>query len=1098
MISALTDSIGNFSTTWTPLAGEAGFYEIGAAHPGDAAAPVQDSFRLLGLRLDPATAVFTVTEGLSHQDTATVENLSDLALTGLDVEVISKPANLNVSATLAGSTLSGSGTATLNYTVTPAAEDASGSVKLRVHSVEGVSADLDLAVSIEPLRPRLVAVPANLVAGMTRGWQTLVEFDVANLGGLPTGPLIVAIPDLPWMSVATINPLPALDPGQTNRITLLLSPAPGLALGPYTGSVVLNASNATLSVPFTFRALSEAKGDLRITAVDELTYYAEGAPNLAGANVVIRDAITRSNLANGVTDANGQFFVGQLPEAYYEVELTADRHTSYRQTHLVRAGQTNEISAFLSRQVVTYNWTVEKIEIEDRYKITVETTFETVVPLPVVTVEPSVIDLAEISAEVTQINLKITNHGLIAANNTHLNFPTHPAWSFEPLLTQIGVLPAKSSLTIPLIIRRLQPQGFAKLSGGYAKLSGGGGPCAVSATVCWELVCGAAVNSFCASIYFANAESGCGGTAPSPPSPIGGPGGSGGYFQPVASSTPGSCDLCALKRLLAVLKCAIDWLPVPSPLEGEEDDDAQLQECFDAIFDCIKSFGDGVSRPDIYGCVKGAIKCSGKGKKLLKWLQAIECACDILAACRDVPGHQPSPEEAAAIAVCDFFGITEPEKTATKLREMTKTLSKMSIQDGELGPLLAQARRVRDFGDFEAYLLGSYHWMLIDDPELDRGTNFIGSFVAAIEETSDQGELVSTAEQTALMALPLPAIVSTNDALNLIERWNRSFLYWGQGIFRGEDVPPGQSTNFIAVDTLQALALIATNALSASKAAGYNFPDNGLAIEFQNLKQFYLNTPQTGGICARVRLRTEQQAVISRDAFRALLEIENADPARLEDVSVTLDIRDELGRDASGLFGIPAPTLAGLSAADGSGILAGQSSGSASWTIIPASDAAPADTTRYYVGGRFTYTQAGLNVSVPLVPVAIDVLPNYFHDRDVFSDDPFTEPVEPSIPFNLAVMVENKGFGVAKHFRITSAQPQIVDNEKGLLIDFQIIASEVAGKNLAPSLTVDFGDIAAGTSAIGRWLMTSTLQGLFIDYSATFEHIDSLGNLRTH
>jgi hypothetical protein len=94
-------------------------------------------------------------------------------------------------------------------------------------------------------------------------------------------------------------------------------------------------------------------------------------------------------------------------------------------------------------------------------------------------------------------------------------------------------------------------------------------------------------------------------------------------------------------------------------------------------------------------------------------------------------------------------------------------------------------------------------------------------------------------------------------------------------------------------------------------------------------------------------------------------------------------------------------------------------------------------------------------------------------------------------------MVQNKGQGTAKDFHITSAQPKIVDNEKGLLINFKIIATEVTGQNLQPTLTADIGDIPPGTNAIARWLMTSTLEGLFIDYSATFGHVDDFGNPKT-
>ena len=192
--------------------------------------------------------------------------------------------------------------------------------------------------------------------------------------------------------------------------------------------------------------------------------------------------------------------------------------------------------------------------------------------------------------------------------------------------------------------------------------------------------------------------------------------------------------------------------------------------------------------------------------------------------------------------------------------------------------------------------------------------------------------------------------------------------------------------------------------------------------------------------------------------------------------------------------------MSGLSAIDGTGTLGPDSTGSATFILVPTRDAAPEGPTQYGVGGYLTYRIDGKLVTVPLVPVTITVFPDprlvvqYFHQRDVFSDDPFTRDViEPTVPFNLAVMVANRGKGDARNVRIISSQPEIVENEKGLAIDFKIIATEVAGKSLTPGLTADFGLIAGGDIGIGRWLLTSTLQGLFLDYSATFEHLDSLG-----
>ena len=50
------------------------------------------------------------------------------------------------------------------------------------------------------------------------------------------------------------------------------------------------------------------------------------------------------------------------------------------------------------------------------------------------------------------------------------------------------------------------------------------------------------------------------------------------------------------------------------------------------------------------------------------------------------------------------------------------------------------------------------------------------------------------------------------------------------------------------------------------------------------------------------------------------------------------------------------------------------------------------------------------------------------------------------MPYYLAVLIQNVGYGDTIDFRLESAQPEIVDNDKGLAIDFTIIGAEVDGK----------------------------------------------------
>jgi hypothetical protein len=71
----------------------------------------------------------------------------------------------------------------------------------------------------------------------------------------------------------------------------------------------------------------------------------------------------------------------------------------------------------------------------------------------------------------------------------------------------------------------------------------------------------------------------------------------------------------------------------------------------------------------------------------------------------------------------------------------------------------------------------------------------------------------------------------------------------------------------------------------------------------------------------------------------------------------------------------------------------------------------------------------------------------------------------------------------------------IIDNEKGLLIDFKIIGSNLAGHPRQLGLyNVNFGTIPAGKVSVGQWWFTSSLLGHFVSYNATINHLDSYGN----
>ena len=63
----------------------------------------------------------------------------------------------------------------------------------------------------------------------------------------------------------------------------------------------------------------------------------------------------------------------------------------------------------------------------------------------------------------------------------------------------------------------------------------------------------------------------------------------------------------------------------------------------------------------------------------------------------------------------------------------------------------------------------------------------------------------------------------------------------------------------------------------------------------------------------------------------------------------------------------------------------------------------------------------------------------------------------------------------------------------GLFIDFELTSLSVNGNPAQPTLTADFGDIPAQESVVAVWFLTSTLQGSFTNFEATFSFVNPLG-----
>jgi hypothetical protein len=285
---------------------------------------------------------------------------------------------------------------------------------------------------------------------------------------------------------------------------------------------------------------------------------------------------------------------------------------------------------------------------------------------------------------------------------------------------------------------------------------------------------------------------------------------------------------------------------------------------------------------------------------------------------------------------------------------------------------------------------------------------------------------------------------------------------------------------------------------------GRGFPSMDSLYNFDVKIVKALLEQKRSSVCATVTVQFSQQLTMTREAFEGTLTIFNGhETEAMQNIRLDLEIRDEDGNLRNDLFQINTKALNQITGIDGSGALNSLTEGTAVILFIPERGAAP-DVPRYYsFGGTLSYLDpfTGEIFEQTLFPVTLQVNPSpnlfidYFMQRDILGDDALTEPIEPMIPAELAVMIDNQGAGTAFSVNIESAQPEIIENEKGLEIDFEIVGSNLGGKPTQLGLLdVDFGDIEGGKIGVGQWWFTSTLLGHFISYEVKVNHLSSFGN----
>lgn len=1141
-ITTQTQDDGSFEVSYEPYSGQTGHFAVGACYPSANLSEEQASFDIYGIKRTSNDAITCEASlGDVYQGKLNISNPGNLTLTGLKVKVNSKPDNCTVNATPGTTTLKGGENTDIAFSITPSGASEGSDwekIELSIESAEGAVLPATLYYYCRVKTGKIEASVARIKTTMVKGESRDYPFTITNVGKGETGKISLALPS--WISSVTPMEMPSLAKDESTEIILRMTPTDKMQLNvPVTGNIAINCANGEgMPLPFYIEPVSTKEGKLTIDVCDENTYYTKEAPHLAGAKVEITHPTTGAVVAEGITNEKG-LFSANLAEGYYAVRVSAEKHDSYRNNLLVDPGTETKKVVNLSYEAINIDWKVEETEIQDEYEIKTNVKFETQVPMPVVVLSiPSSIPAKDLrDGESLIFNAVLTNKGLIAAKDVELTLPTDlKTLTFEALdHTEAFNLAPQESVIIPVKVTKSTKTASARAAKRLGNIDND--PCSDQVGTLYYWDCGldrkwhkygialqlGSCKSNDPSTWSGNGDgTGYGGGIGGGLGSLYGPGarpsigGSGTYTgssnqNPLVKVEDKGCEPCQNGVLIAGLKCAghfvgeavetlqtllglddnIDTnnkdkdkkdkdldeildkcenysdllLDIASSFDGcvnGKHDIDQVLDCYETASKAIDAVFDGLVETAFGPYVKPELikKYKKLGKQILKYKKLLdrvaECARDFAHAC----DHIKNDESAKA----------------RMTGKSTKTVTEKAIEG-----MGKYAEYVEGFVTLNNVLFGS-------EPAWDE---------------------MSLEEMSGILNLDYHTI-SFEEALkykpkDVSETLFRKFFdkqkKWANKDY--SNITEEESGNITtAVSNIH-------NAFKYFEDEGYLNPCDFLNTTFKDA--LILANTSSSSVCSSITLQFTQKMVMTRQAFRGTLKVFNGNEQEaMKDVKLTLTVTDEKGNIAmKDKFQVNPEKLEGfngkLDFTDG-WTLDAQKEGVATVLFIPTKKAAPTVETRYAFGGTLSYVDpfTGLEVTRDLTPITLTVKPSpnldltYFMQRDIKGDDPLTKEVEPSEEAEFSLLINNLGYGDATNVRMSTNQPEIVDNEKGLKVKFELMSSQLNGQEktlaLGGSVSTDFGNIPAHSTSYAQWWLKSSLLGHFTDYDVTATHLTSYGN----
>jgi RHS repeat-associated protein len=481
-----TDESGLFAYTFTAMTNESGNYMVWAVHPDLNDKPVQSSFVIQppDLSIDHILADNDQIINIGDSDSFNLnipknypQKISIPVTAGIqsltNVSIVYDPLNQPQGELAEGvhielcppvEMISAGQTSQLTFTIwADNTADESGKIILTIQSND---ADQQEKIIINTVftqaKPSLEFSPTYLETGLSRDTVNTESIIIQNKGLEALYDMTANLlqtdetPAPDWVVLNKIAQSDRIDMGEKRSINITFKPTSGVAEGDYLFVLRIDGDNyPTTDIQIIAHVTQSGKGNVLFKVSDIYTGTIEKETGniiqgLSGASLYIQNQEVQSIEQKLQTDHLGEALIENLPAGRYQYRVTADNHQETTGRLWIKPGLTTSEDVFLKSRLVTYEFDVKEITLEDRYEIILEAVYETDVPAAVVVAEPSSIDLPKMEVgDVYYGEFSLTNYGLIKATDFTYELPENQNYKYELLSNLPETLLPKQRIIVP-------------------------------------------------------------------------------------------------------------------------------------------------------------------------------------------------------------------------------------------------------------------------------------------------------------------------------------------------------------------------------------------------------------------------------------------------------------------------------------------------------------------------------------------------------------------------------------------------------------------------------------------------------------------------